>query len=328
MILTRTPMRLPLGGGGTDLPQYYSKYEGWLMGAGMDKYMFINVNRPVVDNLIRVKYSKSETVESVDQVQHPLVREALKLLSIPHSVEISAMADIPAGTGLGSSSCFTVGLLTALYALKKERTPTQVVAEEACTIEIDRCGKPIGKQDQYLSAFGGLTILEFDRSGHVTVRAAEIAPDVLMELQNSLMIFYTGIQRDADEVLAEQGKGVKEENPKVVESMHTIKNIGKQMYKGLQKGDVGQVGELMDVHWQTKKKVSTKISNPQIDEWYAHAKKNGALGGKIMGAGGGGFFLFYCDQNRAKLRDAMLKAGLREMFFRFDMEGSKVLADF
>ncbi len=328
MILTRTPMRLPLGGGGTDLPSYYSKYEGWLIGAGMDKYMFINVNRPIVDEMIHVKYSKSETVDTVDQVQHPLVREALKLLNISNTVEITAMADIPAGTGLGSSSCFTVGLLNALYALKKERVPTQVIAEEACTIEIDRVGKPIGKQDQYLAAFGGLTVLEFDRSGHVTVRPAEIAPHVRQDLERNLMIFYTGIKRDADEVLSEQSRAVKDQSQKVVESMHEIKRIGQQMYKGLQKGDVHQVGDLMDVHWQTKKKVSTKISNPQIDEWYSVARKNGALGGKIMGAGGGGFFLFYCDEERNKLREALAKVGLREMFFRFDMEGSKVLVDF
>lgn len=328
MILTRTPMRLPLGGGGTDLPSYYSKYDGWLFGAGLDKYMFINVNRPIVDEMIRVKYSRSETVDHVDQIQHPLVREALKLLNVFSAVEITAMADIPAGTGLGSSSCFTVGLLTALYALKKEKIPTQVIAEEACTIEIDRLGKPIGKQDQYLAAFGGVTILEIDHSGHVTVRPAEITPDTMQELEHNLMIFYTGIRRDADDVLAEQSRGVKEQSPQVVESMHTIKEIGKKMYQGLQKSHVNLVGELMDVHWQTKKRVSSKMSNPQIDEWYELAKKNGALGGKIMGAGGGGFFLFYCDQNRPKLREALAKAGLREMFFRIDREGTKVLADF
>jgi len=250
------------------------------------------------------------------------------LLNIPDSVEITAMADIPAGTGLGSSSCFTVGLLTALYALKKERVPTHVIAEEACTIEIDRVGKPIGKQDQYLAAYGGLTVLEIDRSGHVMARAAEVTPATLQELEHHLMIFYTGIKRDADDVLAEQSRAVKEESQAVVESLHTIKEIGQKIYQALQRGDVRQVGELMDIHWQTKKKVSSKVSNAQIDEWYDLARKNGALGGKIMGAGGGGFFLFYCDRHRQQLREAMSRAGLQEMFFKFDREGSKVLVDF
>lgn len=327
MIITRTPFRFTLGGGGTDLPAYYSKYGGFIFSASINKYMFINVNRPIVDDLVRVKYTKSEIVDHIDKLQHDIAREALKMIGIKRAIEIISLADIPAGTGLGSSSCYAVGLLNALHTLKREYISLEKLANEACDLEINRLGKPIGKQDQYMAAFGGLTVLDIEKGGTVHVRKARIKDSTIDDLNRNILMFYTGTSRSADKILSEQSKGAKEKKKNVVESMNYIKEIGYKILEAVESGNITDVGLLFDQHWQYKKKISAKMSNPYFDKIYEIAKENGALGGKISGAGGGGFFLFYVEENHTKFREAMKKMGLREMRYRFDFEGTKVLVN-
>lgn len=328
MIITRTPFRITLGGGGTDLPAYYQKYGGFVFSAGIDKYMFIAVNRPVVDNFVKLKYSKTEIVDHIDQLQHDIAREALRMMGIERKIEIDSIADIPAGTGLGSSSCYAVGLLNALHALKREYISLQELAEEACHIEIDVLKKPIGKQDQYMAAFGGLTVLEIHQDGKVSVRPAKMSSEVIDSLNRNMMVFFTQTSRDANYILTEQSKAAREEKKEVIESMHYIKEIGYKILEAAESGNIDQIGQLFHQHWQYKKRISNKISNPKFDQIYLKAKEAGALGGKISGAGGGGFFTFYVPQNHAKFKEEMQKLGLKEMPYRFDFEGSKVLINF
>ncbi len=325
MIITRTPFRIPLGGGGTDLPSYYSKYGGFIFSAAIDKYMFISINQPIVDDLIRIKYSKSETVSSVNEVQHEIVREALQYLGFKNAIEVVSMADVPAGTGLGSSGAYTVGLLNGLHTLKRNSPTLQELAEEACRIEIDILNKPIGKHDQYLAAFGGLTCLEIEKDGNVKVCNGKISHAIIDELEKNILLFFTGTSRDANEILSSQSKGAEREDSQIVDTLHRIKEIGYQIKEALESGNLAKFGYLLDKHWQVKKNLSGKISDSKIDRLYEKAKENGAFGGKIMGAGGGGFFMFYCEEHRNHLRKAMAEEGLREMRYRFDFEGSKVL---
>ncbi|MFA6354735.1 MAG: galactokinase [Candidatus Paceibacterota bacterium] len=328
MIITRTPFRVTLGGGGTDLPSYYSKYGGFIFSAGLDKYMFVSVNRPVVDDLIRLKYSKSETVERLDQLQHEIARETLRMMGIEKGIEINSIADISAGTGLGSSSCYAVGLLRALHTLKREYVPLQQIAEEDFKVEAEILGRPIGKQDPYLAAFGGLTILEIEKDGKVKIRKANVSDETIDALNRNMLLFFTGTTRSADDILGEQSTGVKEEKKDVIESMHYIKELGYEILEAVESGNVDEVGRLFHAHWQHKKKISAKMSNEHFDKIYEVARENGALGGKISGAGGGGFFTFYAEKNHGKLKKVMAEMGLREMRYHFDLEGSKVLVDF
>jgi len=328
MIITRTPFRFTLGGGGTDLPSYYEKYGGFIFSAGINKYMFIDVNRPSVDDLIRVKYSKSETVEKVDELQHHIAREVLRFANIEKNIEISSVADIPGGTGLGSSSCYAVGLLHAVHALKREHISLSELAEEDFKIEAEILKRPIGKQDPYLAAFGGLTVLEIEKSGLVKVRPANISMDVADELNRNLLIFFTGVTRSADDILNEQSVGAKEEKKDVVDNMHFIKDLGYQILEALESGNIDEIGKKFHEHWEHKKKISSKMSNPEFDKIYTSALASGALGGKISGAGGGGFFTFYVPGDQRHFREVMRGFGLREMRYRFDFEGSKILADF
>jgi D-glycero-alpha-D-manno-heptose-7-phosphate kinase len=327
MIITRTPFRITLGGGGTDLPSYYSKYGGFIFAATINKYMFINVNRPIVDDLVRVKYSKSETVNHRDELQHEIAREAMRMMGIDNALEIVSMADIPAGTGLGSSSCYAVGLLNALHTMKREYITVKEIAEEACRLEIDILKKPIGKQDQYMAAFGGLTVLDIDKDGTVNVRKASVSDATVDDLNRNLLMFYTNTSRSADEILSEQSKGAKEEKKDIIESMHYIKELGYKILDAAESGNITDIGLMFDQHWEYKKRISTKMSNPRFDEIYEIARKSGALGGKISGAGGGGFFLFYVEEKHEKFREQMKELGLREMRYRFDFEGTKVLAN-
>jgi D-glycero-alpha-D-manno-heptose-7-phosphate kinase len=328
MIITRTPFRFTLGGGGTDLPAYYSKFGGFIFAAGINKYMFINLNRPIVDDLIRIKYSKSETVDCRDNVQHEIARAAMEMTGVENALEIVSMADVPAGTGLGSSSCYAVGLLNAVHTMKREHNSLQHLAEEACRLEIEMLKKPIGKQDQYMAALGGLTILDIEKDGRVSVRSAKVSQETVDDLNKNLLMFYTSTQRDANHILAEQSKGAGSGKKDVVESMHYIKEIGHKILEAVESGNLTDVGLLFDKHWQYKKKISTKMSNPRFDEIYTAAKQNGALGGKISGAGGGGFFVFYVENNHTAFRHKMKNFGLREMRYRFDFEGTKVLVNF
>ena len=325
MIITRTPFRFTLGGGGTDLPSYYSKYGGLVFSAAIDKYMYIYVNRPIVDDLVRVKYNKSETVDSVKEVQHELARKACEYTGISNAIEIISMADIPAGTGLGSSSCYLVGLLNALYALRRESRPVGEIAELACHLEMNVLKKTVGKQDQYVAAFGGLPIMEIDKSGVVKVRQAQLDFVTMDELNRNTLIFYTGQTRSADEILKHQDLSVKKDDQVITDSLHRIKEIGYQIIEALEGGNIDRFGVLMDEHWQAKKKLSSKIADTRLHRIYDIAKENGALGGKVTGAGGGGFFVFYTSGSHHQLRRAMQAEGLRELRYRFDTEGSKTL---
>jgi D-glycero-alpha-D-manno-heptose-7-phosphate kinase len=289
--------------------------------------MYLNVNTPILDDKIRVKYAKSELVDHVDQVEHTLAREALRHFDITRGVEIVSIADIPAGTGLGSSSAYLVGLLNAIHALMQSPAGPQQLAEEACQIELDILKKPIGKQDQYMAAFGGLTMMEIARDGNVNVTRLGLDIEVLEALEHNLLMFYTHDERDATAILHKQDSATKRNDHAVVSSLREIKDIGIETCAAIVDGNLRRFGELMDVHWQTKKRLAEGITNPQIDAWYELAKQNGAIGGKISGAGGGGFLTLYCEENTGRLRDAMRAAGLRPLNFRFDFEGSKVIFD-
>jgi D-glycero-alpha-D-manno-heptose-7-phosphate kinase len=327
MIITRTPFRLTLGGGGTDLPSFYKDHGGFILAAGIDKYMFLNVNTPIVDDKIRVRYTDSEMVDHIDEVQHPLAHEALRHFGVTNGIEIVSIADIPSGTGLGSSSCYLVGLLNALHALLQDQATPHRLAEEACHIELGVLRKPIGKQDQYMAAFGGLTMLEIAKDGCVKVSHPPLSTELVNTLENNLMLFYTGAARDALTILEKQDGATRKNDQTVVGSLQEIKDIGIETSRAIISGNLPRFGELLHVHWQTKKRLAGAISNPQIDAWYDLARHNGAVGGKICGAGGGGFLMLYCDHDQPRLREAMVRAGLRELNFRFEFEGSKVVFD-
>lgn len=326
MIISRTPFRISLGGGGTDLPSYYGQWGGFLMSAAINRYMYVMVNKRF-DHSIRVSYSKTEIAQTVAEVQHPIVRESLKYLGVESGIEVVSIADLPAESGLGSSGSFTVGLLNALHAFKGEWKSPQELAEEAFTIEAEILGEPVGKQDQYIAAFGGVLSLSIETNGAVTANKHLLDDDTLDRLESNIVHFYTGIQRRSSEILRSQSKSAENNEGKVLESMHKIKEIGLECAKRLQAGDVDWFGESLDIHWNLKKQISTKMADPTIDRWYETAKQNGALGGKIIGAGGGGFFMFYCPngESRSRLRKAMAGEGLKEMRFRIEPEGSKTL---
>ena len=330
MIISRAPFRLPLGGGGTDLSSYYKKYGGFLITAAINKYMYVNINIPAIINKIKINYNMVEIVDidKIDSIKHDIVRESLKYLDIKCPLEITSMADLSAGTGMGSSSAYTVALLKGLNAMRRRYISIQELAEEACKVEIDLIGKPIGKQDQYATAFGGINQLEIDRLGYVKVTPLDLDHEIIYELENKLLMFYTNIDRDANKILAEQSAKAKGAEKITTESMHRIKAIGYEVKKALFKGEVETFGKLLHEHWLEKKKISKKMSNQKINNWYKLAMLNGALGGKIMGAGGGGFFVFCVSNGKRKhLRNTMENAGLKYMDFRFDFEGAKVLAN-
>lgn len=337
MIISRTPFRLPLGGGGTDLPSYYKNHEGFLITAAINKYMYISVNEPAVINKIKINYSNVESVlpNELHKIKHNIVREVLKYLKIYYPIEISSMADLSAGTGMGSSSSYTVGLLKSLNQIKRRYLSIQQLAEEACKIEIDLVGSPIGKQDQYAAAYGGIIQLEINNLGQVTVTPLDLHQEIIHELENRLLMFYTNIERDANSILSDQGSKISRgktnknsEDSRALSAMHKIKEIGYQVKDALIRGDVDGFGQLLHEHWMVKKSVSKQMSSSEIDEWYQLALNNGALGGKIMGAGGGGFLLL-CVENgkRRSLRKTMEEKGLRYMDFKFDFEGVKILAN-
>lgn len=330
MIIVRAPFRLPLGGGGTDIPTYYEKYGGHLITASINKYMFININEPALVNKIKVSYSLIEEVDigNIKELKHDIVRETLKYLDIQRPIEIHSMADLSAGTGMGSSSAYTVALLEGLNTLLRRDLSLQDTAEEACKIEIDLCKKPIGKQDQYASTFGGINELIIDKKGNVKVIPIKLKTETIYELENRLMMFYTNINRDANTIIKEQSDKIIDSEDLATRCMHNIKEIGKEVKLALQNDDVDTFGKLLHDHWLEKKKITSSMSSSQIDTWYDLGISNGALGGKIMGAGGGGFLLFCVKQNdRKKIRNIMENEGLQYMDFRFDFEGVKVLAN-
>lgn len=325
MIITRSPLRISLGGGGTDLPSYYREHTGFLVAAAIDKYVYITKHRTFQQDII-IKYSKLERVQSVDQVEHPIVREALRLTGVtdPH-IELTSMADIPGGTGLGSSGSFTTALLKALHTHKKNIVSPAELAEQACHIELDRLGEPIGKQDQYIAAIGGITAFTFHKDGRVEYRPCQIAEETLFNLEDNLLLFFTGYSRSASAILKDQNDKSKQNDQAMLDNLHFTKDLGYQSLAALETGNLDEFARLMDVHWQRKKARSSGMSNAHINEWYDHAMTHGALGGKLIGAGGGGFLMFYAA-DKTKLRHAMREKGLQEVRFRFDFEGSKVVA--
>jgi D-glycero-alpha-D-manno-heptose-7-phosphate kinase len=324
MIITRSPLRISLGGGGTDLPSYYREHSGFLIAAAIDKYVYINVHRRFVDGFL-LKYSSLEEAATIDDIKHPIIREALKLVDIQErNLEITSMADIPAGTGLGSSGSFTTALLKAFHALKKNLVHPAELAEQACCIELEKLGEPIGKQDQYISAYGGITAFRFMPDGRVEAAPLKISEETLFNLEDNLLLFFTGYARSASAILKEQDDKSKRADAAMMENLHFIKDLGKQSQKALETGDLEEFARLMDVHWQRKKERSNGMSNNDINAWYDCAMANGALGGKVIGAGGGGFLMFYAG-DKVELRHAMRGQGLTEVRFRFDFEGTKIL---
>lgn len=324
MIIARSPLRLSLGGGGTDLPSYYRQYGGFLIAAAIDKSVYVCVHRTFVAELV-VRYSKIERVPQASEVKHPIVREALALLGITEpNVEITSMADIPAGTGLGSSGSFGTALLKALYRYRNKVIAQGDLAEAACHIEIDRLGEPVGKQDQYVAAFGGLNVYEFRPDDTVAVTPLNLSDDTLREIEGRVLLFSTGIVRQAPEILRDQDDRTKEQSPAMIANLHHIKQIGYESRAVLEAGKLDLYAELLDEHWQEKRKRSKLISSPRIDHWYEVARENGAGGGKLIGAGGGGFLMFLAD-DPARLRRALAAEGLAELRYGFDYEGSRIV---
>jgi D-glycero-alpha-D-manno-heptose-7-phosphate kinase len=324
MIIVRSPLRITLGGGGTDLPSYYREHEGFLIAAAIDRYVYVTVIKPFTPG-IYLKYSRIEHVEKIDEVQHPIVREALKQFDFgPPQIEITTLADIPAGTGLGSSGSFTTALLRALHAHGRSLIHPRELAEQACHIEIDLLGEPIGKQDQYIAAFGGVTCFTFRKDGLVDARPLAIDDSTIHALEDDLLLFFTGFSRSASQILKDQDQRTRKHDSAMIDNLHYLKDLGLRSRAKLEKGDLVGFGKLMHEHWEHKRRRSIGMSNPDIDKWYNLALENGAVGGKLIGAGGGGFLMFYAT-DKVCLRRAMRLAALPEVTFHFDFEGTKVV---
>jgi D-glycero-alpha-D-manno-heptose-7-phosphate kinase len=324
MIITRSPLRISLGGGGTDLASYYGEHGGFLIAGAIDKYIYITLHETFIEELI-IKYSKLERVASASQIEHPIIREAFAMLGIERTnLEMTSMADIPAGTGLGSSGSFTTALLKALHAWKRDFVHPHELAEQACEIEIERLGEPIGKQDQFIAAYGGITAFTFHKDGRVEARKAAISEDTIHDLEDNLLLFFSGYSRSASAILKDQKTRSEKADSAMIENLHRTKDLGLRSLACLESGDTPGFAALMHEHWLGKRARSTGMSNDQINAWYDLAMANGALGGKLIGAGGGGFLMFYAA-DRARLRKAIRDAGLQEVRFRFDFEGTKIL---
>ena len=324
MIIARSPLRITLGGGGTDLPSYYEKFGGFLIAAAIDKYVYITLHENFTPDLI-VKYSKLERVADSSKVEHPIIREAFALLEVDgRGLELASMADIPAGTGLGSSGSFTTALLKALHAYKKNLVHPAELAAQACQIELGRLHEPIGKQDQYIAAYGGLTCFKFRENGNVEAWPLKLSHETRDNLEDNLLLFFTGFSRSASAILREQDQKSKTDDPAMIDNLHFVKDLGMQSRAALESGNLREFARLLDVHWQRKKQRSGGMSNPKINEWYDLALAGGAAGGKLIGAGGGGFLMFYTE-DKARLRHAMRGVGLKEVRFRFDFEGTKLV---
>ena len=320
MIISRTPFRVSFAGGGTDLAAFYRAEAGAVTSCTIDKYMFITVNKRF-DATIRVSYSRTEIVDRVEDLAHPIVREAMQLTGLTRGLEITSIADLPAGTGMGSSSAFTVGLLNALHAYAGRHTSAEQLAEEACRIEIDLLGEPIGKQDQYAAAYGGLNRIRFNPDETVFVDPVISSPGTRDELGRHLLLFYTGVTRPAAQVLAKQ----EEDTAAKRDVLARMRDIAEAMAKALQAGRrLNRFGELLHEAWLLKRSVADGITNPEIDRWYQAARDAGALGGKVLGAGGGGFLLFFVErQNQDAVRGAL--ADLRELPFHLEPQGAKII---
>ncbi len=324
MIIARSPLRISMGGGGTDLSSYYEKYEGFFIAGAINRYIYVSLSRPFSEGII-LKYSKIETVKKLNDIQHPIIREALKIfdLEIPQ-IEISTIADVPSGTGLGSSGSFTTCLLKALFAHNRKVIHAHELAELACEIEILKLKESIGKQDQYISAFGGITSFTIKKNGIVVAEPLSISNEVIMNLEDNLLLFYTGKSRNAGQILDNQKRKTEMNDEKIINSLHFTKELGLQSKELLEKGEVEKYGQIMHKHWEHKKINFPETTNSQINNWYEIGINSGALGGKLVGAGGGGFLLFYAH-DKSKLRSSMKEIGLQELRFGFDFDGTKVI---
>ena len=326
MIVSRAPVRFSLGGGGTDLPSYAREHGGFVVAAAVDKFVFVCVAKRFQDT-IRLAYSESEIVDSVDQIKHRIFKAALQMTGLTGGLELHSLADVPANTGLGSSSTFTVALLNGLHAFKREYVPAAQLAAEACRLEIDILGEPIGKQDQYISTYGGISAMTFHPDGSVDVERLPIKNEVIDELESNLLVFYSGVERSASSVLTNQAATIATNKDAAVERMHRIKALGHDTRKLLLDGAIDNYGEMLHEHWTNKRKLASNMTDSTIDEHYDAARKAGAIGGKLMGAGGGGFFMFYVRAGeRRRVFDALAKRGLRPMRFRFDFDGARIAA--
>ena len=326
MIITRSPLRITLGGGGTDLPSYYEQHEGFLIAAAIDKFVYITLHHMFEPGIV-LKYSRLEHIQRISKVEHPIIRESMRIAGIEEepALEIASMADIPAGTGLGSSGSFTTALLKALHTHRRNIIHPRELAAQACEVEINRLHEPVGKQDQYIAAFGGVTCFHFRPGGAVEVLPLRLPEETLANLQDNLLLFFTGYTRSASNILKEQDQKTKTMDQAMVDNLHFVKELAAKSQDAIQAGNLREFARLMDVHWQHKKQRSSGMSNPRINEWYDCAMASGALGGKLVGAGGGGFLMFYSEES-TRLRRAMIEKGLREVRFRFDYEGTKIVA--
>jgi len=325
MITARSPLRISLGGGGTDLASYYRDHEGYLLSAAIDKYIYVSVMRPFKEG-IYLKYSELENVKDIASVNHPIIREALSLLEFKTpQIEITTLADIPAGTGLGSSGSFTTALLKALFTHRKKHIHQEELAKLACYIEIKKLKEPIGKQDQYIAAFGGISTFQFNKDESVIAKPLDISMDTLLDLEENLLLFFTGFSRSASKILLDQKEKSNKDDKDMLENLHYVKDLGYRSKNALESGKLNAYGEIMHEHWENKKRRSKGMSNPEIDTWYQAALNNGAIGGKVVGAGGGGFLMFMAN-DRDKLRNEMKLQGLEEVRFKFDFEGTKIIS--
>jgi D-glycero-alpha-D-manno-heptose-7-phosphate kinase len=324
MIIARSPLRISLGGGGTDVPSYYQEHEGFLLAAAIDRYVYVTVMRPFTEG-IYLKYSEIEQVAQVVNIKHPIIREVLAEFQLKTpQIEITTLADIPSGTGLGSSGSFTTALVKALYAHYRKNIHPAQLAEMACKIEIEKLGEPIGKQDQYIAAYGGITEFNFHKDGSVTSAPLNLSVQTVHDLEDNLLLFFTGISRSAGSILKDQVDKSKANDSKMVENLHFTKDLGIRSKDALVNGNTKRFGELMHEHWEHKKSRSKGMTSDFIDDAYAQAIQAGAVGGKLVGAGGGGFLMFYAD-DKEMLRRKMSELGLEEVRFHFDFEGTKVI---
>lgn len=323
MIISRTPLRISFVGGGSDLPAFYKADSGAVVSTAIDKYIYITVNKKF-DQQIRASYSVTEIVDSVDELRHELIRESLRLVGLDGGIEITSISDIPSrGTGLGSSSTYTVGLLNALHAFKGQHVGAERLAQEACCVEIERCGKPIGKQDQYIGAYGGLQYIQFNPDGSVFVDPIICSRETREELQQRLLLLYTGLTRSADDILTEQSRNA-EVDDDVRQGLRAMVKLARDLRDALVANDLDSFGDILHEGWLRKREMAKGITTPQIDDWYERARKHGAIGGKISGAGGGGFLMLYAPTERhADILEALPE--LRPVPFRFEAQGSKII---
>lgn len=323
MIITRTPLRISIGGGGTDLPSYYKDHGGYVISAAINKHIYIALNRGFFPGYF-LKYSETEHALDVESIRHRIIREVLRVHPTADPLEIVSVADVPGGTGLGSSGSFTVGLLHAIAAHNRHLVDAEYLASQAVHIEMERLQEPVGKQDQYIAAYGGILVQEYNQDGSVKVYPLKMTDESIHELRDSLMLFFVGTTRSASEILKDQKSRSESQDKTMIENLHFTKQLGREIAKVMERGDVDAFGPLMHEHWLRKRGRSKGMSNDRVDDLYELALgKGGAAGGKLVGAGGSGFLLFQ-THDRSRLRRTMLEAGLKEMDFSFDFDGSVI----